>query len=317
MILVTGAHTYLGQEVAKQLTQAGHSCKLLHTSDSDKTGKLADNALIEWVHASLLDVTEIYDAVQGVQTVFHCDIINEWTPEQKATRWKYNSDGTANLVNVMLHHGVENLIFFSSMRTLSVEADKVIHEKSKMEKDDYTTEEAMGVMMAEREVWRGGEEGLNVAVINTGDILIPSLDGHHLYAQASKKIQSGRVYSYPAAIHYVWIEDVAELGIKVYLAQDWRKRFLAVGVTSQTSTFYQDLANILGENIQLSTTRKAYIYLYAAWDRIKSTLTGRARTYRRKYGLGLLHPISMDASITTAQYDMQWKSLKDVELPVE
>jgi len=316
MVLVTGAKYHLGQEVVRQLITAGYDVKVIYSTKKDISSLSDFEDQLTLVHADVLDVTEIYEAMQGVKTVIHCDLIDEWTPASYHDRFKQNVEGTANVVNAMLYHQVPQLIFFSSLSVLEVEPDKTVNENSNLYENEWTEEETLSILKAEREVWRGGAEGLNISVINTAHFLNPTSEEKHLFSQALSSLSKGSVEIYDSAIYYVFLKDAVELALKVLVSDHWNKRLLAIGGVSNMEEFYSTLSNIYKYSWQPKYMNQTAVIAKAAKDYLYSVISSNHRTFRRKHGDRMLMDVKYDASHTTQLFEMEWRSVSDLESTV-
>ena len=154
MILVTGAANNIGQELVQQLLIAGFSLKLTGSPNDDWSRWEKYSHQIQFVQSHILDVTEIYEIVKDVEAVFHCDTINEYQTVSHENRMKYDVEGTANIVNAMLYHGVKKIIFFSSLKAMISVPNKILDENCKADVNEWTTEFALSMILAEREICR-------------------------------------------------------------------------------------------------------------------------------------------------------------------
>ena len=177
MILITGATGLLGSYVLKQLLDSNEPVRaLVHRKKSmhklhrmfEATGtSLESLKKVEWVEGDLLDYFSLLDAMKGVEKVYHCAGFVSFSPFDKDKLEKINVQGTANVVNAALEAGVRKLAYASSVAALGrTENTKVINEKSQFKGSKLNSQYAISKFSAEREVWRGSAEGLEVVIVN-------------------------------------------------------------------------------------------------------------------------------------------------------
>src|SRR5690606_38359872 len=78
-----------------------------------------------------------------------------------------NVEGTANVVNVMLQKKINKLVYISSVAALARSAEAlVIDENEKWTSSPLNTPYGISKYLAELEVWRGAQEGLEVMIFN-------------------------------------------------------------------------------------------------------------------------------------------------------
>jgi dihydroflavonol-4-reductase len=183
MILVTGGTGLLGSYLLHSLVSDGIEVRALKRAKSSlKTtqrifGYMSVNPKqlfekIHWVDGDLLDMHSISDALEGVDQVYHCAAIVSFDPREKAQIIQSNIDGTANLVNASIEHGVRKFCHVSSIAVLGrADNDGFTDENSQWKPSNNNSTYAISKYGAEREVWRGAEEGLNVVVVIPSVIL--------------------------------------------------------------------------------------------------------------------------------------------------
>src|SRR6185436_5178249 len=87
---------------------------------------------------------------------------------------KVNAEGTANMINAALAAGVEGFCFVSSTAALGrTDENSLITEDVSWKNSRYNSNYAISKHGAEREVWRGIEEGLPAFVVNPSIVLGP------------------------------------------------------------------------------------------------------------------------------------------------
>lgn len=311
MILVTGATKVIGKEVVRQLVASGQPVKVFCSSESDISKLKSQFNHLTFVLGDILDVTDVFEVMEGVSAVYHCDLVDEFTAADYRHRMKYNVEGTANIVNAMLYHGVSKLIFFSTLTALAAEPEKISDESSKVEKNEWTSEEALSILLAEREAWRGSVEGLEVAVINCANILTHTDDTNHWMADITKSIQSGKVDIYPSTVYYVALKDVIQLALKIQASSTWNKRYLAIGGGLKMLEFYQKISEKHTGSWNVHDMGDASVFFKVCKDFLLSAFTGRNRRYRRVHGKRLMTDLKFDASHTTETFGMKWMTLDE------
>jgi dihydroflavonol-4-reductase len=311
MILVTGAANNIGQELVQQLLSAGFSLKLTGSPNDDWSRWEKYSHQIQFVQSHILDVTEIYEIVKDVEAVFHCDTINEYQTVSYENRMKYNVEGTANIVNAMLYHGVKKIIFFSSLKAMISVPNKILDENSKADVNEWTTEFALSMILAEREIWRGSVEGLDVNIINCADILVNTTSGKNLYSEAIRNINRGKVEIYPSNIEYVVVKDVVNLSLKILHGNHWNASWLALGGSINPSRFYQLIANHSSSNWKPIMMQSHSVYFKRVKDFFKSVLKGKERTFRKANGKFLMTNFQFNNELTTQTFDMHWNSIEN------
>lgn len=191
----------------------------------------ADKALfkkINWVEGDVCDVPSLDKAFENVETVYHCAGYVSLDERDREKVFAINGGGTANVVNVCLEKNIKALCHVSSIATLSnsdisENIDENVLWKPSGEESSYATSK----YVAEQEVWRGIEEGLQAVIVNPGVILGPGK-----WNEGSCKIFSecykGLRYYTTGVSGYIAVMDVAEIMIRLTEQKKFGERFILV-----------------------------------------------------------------------------------------
>lgn len=183
MILLTGATGMLGSHIALELLRGGEQLRALCRPGSSKAaaeavfsyyGASALFGKIAWADGDVMDVQSLEDAMQDVTHVVHAAALVSFDKADRDALWRMNGEGTANMVNAALSAGVQRFVHISSVAALGkTEDDAVVDEDSWWKNAPGNSHYAISKYNAEREVWRGTEEGLNAIILNPSFIVGP------------------------------------------------------------------------------------------------------------------------------------------------
>jgi nucleoside-diphosphate-sugar epimerase len=222
MILLTGGTGLVGSHLLYELTMDGKRVRALKRKGSriDIVEKIFEwynpekcqdqFNLIEWVDGDLSDIFSLREALQGVNHVYHCAAVVSFVPSERPKMLKINIDGTANLVNACLMENVKKFCHCSSIAAVG-RPDKgtwvdesLIWKTSR--KNSYYSISKFG---AEREVWRGSEEGLKVVIVNPSVIIGPG-DPYRSSARLFTTVKDGLRFYSSGSTGFVDARDVAK-----------------------------------------------------------------------------------------------------------
>lgn len=168
-VLVTGASGLLGHALALRLTQDGDNVRVL-LRDPEKQLPLFGDTAVEWVKGSLQDKERLFDAVKGVDEVYHCAATStDWAP------WKQfvagNVDGVRNLLEVVKEH-------CNLRRFLHVSSTDVYGYPKSPCSEDVAMKDAglpynMTKIAGEKLVRAAGVEGLPITIVRPATIYGP------------------------------------------------------------------------------------------------------------------------------------------------
>jgi dihydroflavonol-4-reductase len=230
--IVTGASGFLGSYLCINLAKNGyHVVGLKHNKEAVLFNKLANKqnvSGIEWMQADILNPEELLVAFKDADVVFHCAAKVSFDSGDVDALMDTNIKGTQNVVNACLETGVKSLVYASSVAALGRKSkDNTITENSEWVESAYNSPYSVSKYYAELEVWRGVEEGLQVAVINPG-IIIGAGDGKSGSNILFHHVKSGKKF-YPTGVNgFVGVEDVAEMMRLMLEKEVFGKRLIAV-----------------------------------------------------------------------------------------
>ena len=246
MILVTGATGLLGSHFLLDITRSGNPVRALKrkSSNTDMIRKIfsyyVDNPdillnRIEWVDGDLLDFASIENALDGVDEVYHAGAIVSFYPKDHKAMLNVNINGTANLVNLSLEKNIDKFCYVSSVATLGrADQNGLTSEETHWQQNSKNSVYSISKYGAEREVWRGMEEGLNAVIINPSVILGPGFwdDNSGLF----KLVWKGLKYYTQGINGFVDVRDVARAMRIVMEQNQFNNRFI---VSSENVSYQQ------------------------------------------------------------------------------
>lgn len=238
MNLVTGATGIIGSHVVLELLKRGQPVRACRqeTSDISKVRKLfsyygADNELlfekISWIEVDVRDVFSIEEALDEVSTVYHCAGFVSFNKKDKKKLIVINETGTANVVTACLTKKVA-LCHVSSIGAINnLDHTDALHEgvfwKTSGNESDY----AISKYNAERQVWRGIEEGLEATIVNPGVVLSPGF-----WDQSSSRLfetcYKGSPFYTNGTTGYVAATDVAACMIELMQKRLYGNRYILI-----------------------------------------------------------------------------------------
>ncbi|MDR1678560.1 MAG: SDR family oxidoreductase [Prevotellaceae bacterium] len=188
-ILVTGATGMLGSHLLWHLLRQGKNCRATKRRGSsfeqtDRIFRFYNDRLsryaqqLEWVEADVLNPASMRQAMQGIDTVYHCAAVVSFA-DNPAQLLVVNIEGTRNTLDAALATGIRRFCFVSSIAALdSSECKEIIDEncfgKEKTDSSPYSQSK----LAAEQLARQAFERGLSGVVVNPGVILGYALPGN-------------------------------------------------------------------------------------------------------------------------------------------
>jgi len=172
-ILVTGGTGFVGAHILSALYHAGYT-KLWTNKRKNSQLTLIEmlETPVQVVEANLNDLTAMTDLIKEVEYVIHAAAMVSFVSSDKNEMFRTNVEGTADVVNISLQEGIKKLVHISSVAAIGRTGKKEpTNENDKWVSARLNTNYARSKHLAEKEVWRGYQEGLPVVIFNPSLIL--------------------------------------------------------------------------------------------------------------------------------------------------
>lgn len=286
MILITGATGLVGSHLSYELIRTGHSVRALkrHSSNFDTINKVfslysdkAEELLskIEWVEGDILDIYSLEDAMDGVEEVYHCAALVSFLPEDKQKLTRMNTEGTANVVNAAIEKKLRKLCYVSSIAALGrpeKQAD-LIDENLVWKTSKHNSMYAVSKYGAEREVWRGTAEGLDVVIVNPSIILGvagPGMGSSRIF----NTIWKGLKFYPPGKNGFVDVRDVARAMILLMKSDIRNERFILNVDNIEYKRLFEMMAAAMGKPAPSIKVNSLLSGLAWRVEKFRSVITG-------------------------------------------
>ncbi|MEN9401194.1 MAG: hypothetical protein RL632_2297, partial [Bacteroidota bacterium] len=116
-ILVTGPDGVLGSNLVRELIHRHYNVHVLVEPGKDPI--TLKGLPITVIHGNILDADSITNAVSGKEIVFHCAAATSVYPPRNEMVNRVNIEGTQNIINAVLKHGVKRLIYVGTANSFS------------------------------------------------------------------------------------------------------------------------------------------------------------------------------------------------------
>jgi len=257
MILVTGGTGLLGSHLLLDLVKAGKPVRAIkrHSSDTSMIRKvfayyvnnpdtLAEK--VHWVDADLMDFGAIEKALSGITEIYHAGAVVSFYPKDHKEMLRVNIEGTANLINMALEIKAGKFCYISSVATLGrAENNGVSTEETFWVPSKKNSVYSISKYGAEREVWRGMEEGLNALIVNPSVIMGPGFweDNSGLF----RLVWEGLKYYTRGVNGYVDARDVSSVMISLMEKNMFGQRYICSAENLTYQQFFTLIAKYLGK----------------------------------------------------------------------
>lgn len=289
MIGITGANGLLGRFVVEELNSQGIPFFGIKRPASNITH--FNDKSINWRDADILDFTSLQEAVKGATTIIHTAALVSFNPKDEELLYKTNVEGTRNVVNACLLQGVQRLIHISSVAALGRQKGvPEIDESHKWVESKLNSEYAESKYLAELEIYRGQEEGLQIDIINPSVILAQS-DWDRSSSQLFKYAWSSRPFYTGGSINYVDVRDVVQILLSVIQGDPKGERIIANAGAISLKDFLTEVALRFNKKAPHIMVPPSLVTFLAYLELFRSKLTGKepivspqsARTANEKF----------------------------------
>ncbi len=275
MVAVTGANGLLGSFIVRELIKKSVPFVAFKRKNSD-TSLLDDvNDHITWRDADVLDTVELEKAFDGVTRVIHTAAVVSYNSRLATQVMDINTSGTRFVINEALARGVTRFIHVSSVAALGRQKNqKVIDETNQWIDSPTHTVYAKSKYLAELEVFRAYEEGLNVAIVNPSVILAPA-DWNRSSARIFRYVWDEKKFYSDAVLNYVDARDVAEITVRLLDNTTVSgERFVLNAGKISLSDLFGKIATRFGKRPPRIKLSKLTLKTLARVEAIRSRLTG-------------------------------------------
>ena len=270
MIAITGASGLLGSFITQRLLEGRASVVGLKRPNSNMTLVREFENQIQWIEGDVTDPHSLDHAFQGVNTVVHSAGLVSFNPRKSKELFQINTEGTRHVVNACLKAGVPNLVFVSSVAALGRQKDvHHITEESRWVEGPMNSDYAKSKYLAELEVFRGQEEGLNVAMVNPSVILAPG-DWNRSSAQLFKYVWNERKFYTNGNLNFVDVRDVAEAIWKLSQRKLTGDRYIINGGYDTFSNVFLKVAHRFNKKSPFIKVNRSLAGLAATIEEVQS-----------------------------------------------
>jgi dihydroflavonol-4-reductase len=274
-ILVTGGTGLLGCYLLKNLLEKGETVLALRRSQPPETLTEEEKSRIEWVEGDILDTDLLDETMRKVGRVYHCAGLVSFNPSQARRMWKTNVEGTANIVNAAVRHGIAKLVHVSSVSALGRKRNhQTVDENAKWEDDSNLSAYGLTKYMAEMEVWRGVAEGLEAVIVNPSIILGCGDWSKGSSAMFRNAYEEFKWYT-DGTTGLVDARDVAEVMVRLMQAPIHSERFIVSAENWPYRKVFTEMAHAFGKKPPALRASPWMGSLVWRWEKVKGALSGK------------------------------------------
>ena len=239
---------------------------------------------IDWVNGDVLDVPSLQQAVIGVKKVYHSAAIVSFNKKHFKKMYEVNVNGTANLVNVCTANKVEKIGHISSIAALGRDKSNQYSEETKWKNGKQNSYYAVTKNGAEREVWRGEQEGLNSVIVNPGIVFGPS-NLHRSSTTLFKQVSKGLSRYTPGINGFVDVRDVSKSITQLMDSKICSERFILVAENLSYKDVFEKIALAIDKTPPAKEASRWMMQIAWRLERINSFVKGKSPTITKETAL--------------------------------
>ncbi len=259
MVFVTGSTGFLGAHLIYNLLSKGKHVRALKREIANlllfnrifsfyqSSPQLLPGKL-EWVDGDLSNVGLLDELISdNITEIYHAAAKVSFQPQDKTEMIRTNITGTANLVNAALNKNIRKLCHVSSIAAIGRgENQKPIDETTLWKASRRNSTYAISKYGAEREVWRGIEEGLPAVIINPSVILGPGETNSGTGKMISVVLKGLKFYS-NGCNGFVDVRDVVKIMQQLTESDIHGERFIVSAENHTYREVFTLIANSIGK----------------------------------------------------------------------
>jgi len=257
---VTGGSGLVGSHILLELAKKGEPIVALKRASTDlsvvkelfiRNNLHSEFNNIKWVAGSLSDINVLVEHLENCERIYHAAALVSFDSSDRSELIETNIEGTSNLVDAALVIKPKKFIYISSTSAIGKQPKtKVINESNEWDPDNKNGSYSFSKHYAEREVWRGIEEGLNTVILNPAVVLGPGKWGTSSTRMFST-VYNGLQFYTKGGNAFVDVRDVAQIAIKLAESSISSERFL---VFSENRSF-REIMNLIAKGLNKSPAK--------------------------------------------------------------
>lgn len=273
--LLTGATGLVGSYIARALLEKDCRVQAI-TRQQGHYGLLTDVAdRIEWLTGSLEDPFFLDDTIVQADYVVHAAAMVSFSSRKRRQMLHTNVELTARLVDTMLAFPVKKCCFISSVGTIGrPPGQQRLDESCRWEDSTENSDYALSKFLAEKEIWRGTEEGLPAVIVNPSVVL-----GRGPWSQSSLQLfayGSQNPTFYPTGLlNYVDARDVAQAVVNALDGEVLNQRFILSAGSVSYQQVLEQIAKLTGGRPPMRALSPAIGQLVCWAEKTRSLLSAQ------------------------------------------
>jgi len=311
-ILITGCTGFVGVPLVKKLHSLGHNLKLL-IRESSNIEPFQNLNNVEYVIGDVRDIDSLYQAVDGIEIIFHLAAYTKMWSRDKSIFNDVNVIGTENIAKIALDND-KKLIYISSFIALGGTPPTPVDETHESEKGLFL-EYAKTKFHAKRIIKKLIEKGLNATIFYPGITYGPG--DFNIFGQIILYLTAKKYLGCPGKGEtigsFVYLNDVVEGLISAIGKNDLKgEEFILGGVNIKFSDWLDLIAEIVGKKRKPRHFPMSIALMYGWLCELKTKITKKA-PFINKNPRMIFGPYINRATVKMIDYNWVYSSKKAID----
>ncbi len=277
-IFVTGSTGFIGTKLVNELVRLGHTVHALTRGTSNTDG--LSHERIKLVTGDILDRKSLEQGMRGCDRVFHlAAYAKNWARDPKVF-FEQNVGGMRNVFEVAAAHGVERVVFTSTIVAFGPTLPGVVGtETMSRVTQRYFTEYEETKTIAEREALQLAAKGFPVVIVNPTRVYGPGkLTEGNSVSLMIDMYDRGKV---PVLLNhgkdignYVFVDDLVQGHVLAMQKGSIGERYILGGENASLKRLFQIVDEVSGKKHFQMSLPPSLAYFYAGFERKKAEWLG-------------------------------------------
>ncbi|MDD3776880.1 MAG: NAD-dependent epimerase/dehydratase family protein [Actinomycetota bacterium] len=163
--LVTGATGFIGSHVAEKLIKEGFEVRALVRPESNLSN--LSGLDVKLCYGDLTNRESLDDAVKGCDSLFHVAASYSFWCRDALLPYRVNVEGTRNIMEAAVDHGVEKIIYTSSESTIAIDKNQPLGTEGRLNHPQQVySHYKRSKVLAEMEVAKLCGQGWPIVIVN-------------------------------------------------------------------------------------------------------------------------------------------------------
>lgn len=249
-IFVTGASGFLGKYILQDLLDKGYHQITAHSRMNPEEASIKwPHLKVNWVSSDLLDLYVLDEIAATHDFIIHAAGKISYRASDRKELIASNFVLTQQLVDAAIFHGIKGFVFISSTAALSRDKDNdPINESGIWQNMKDASDYSRSKWMAELEVWRAKEEGMNVLIL-APSVMLGWGNPEKGFNQIIQTIKNGHNYFPSGAGGFVDVRDVASFCVNASAAGLWGEKYILNAANVTFRDAYSTVACFAGVKV--------------------------------------------------------------------